>query len=182
MHRPRLSVGLLVALALPGCEQAAEPPPSPEEVSAPAVRDPAVELVDTGIPPAVAGEAGWELAQAATADLDGDGVEERAVLTARVEMYRGRPAWDDGQPWQVYVEEGDGTRTYAYARFVQLGTVEALLTRGDGGPPTLVLVERVPDALTVYEVAYRGPGRVETIRRLHRTLDPVHGFAGPPVR
>ena len=84
---------------------------------------PIVQLIDSTIPPAVAGEAGWDYHQSVGVDLNGDGRPERVVLTARVELVRGRPAWDDGQPWQVYVESQDGTRTYVYAQRLQLGAL-----------------------------------------------------------
>ena len=67
------------------------------------------------------------------ADLTGDGAPERVVMTARVEMSRGRPLWDDGQPWQVYIEYADSTRTYMYANRLQLGMLEMRLTRPASG-------------------------------------------------
>lgn len=99
---------------------------------------PSPPLIDPTIPPAIAGEGGWNYHQSASADLDGDGSPERVVLTARVEMYRGRPAWDDGQPWQVYVETAQGTRTYLYAQRLQLGTLTMRITSGSDGarPPS----------------------------------------------
>ena len=54
---------------------------------------PIVQLIDSAIPPAVAGEAGWDYHQSVEADLTDDGQPERVVLTARVELVRGRPRW-----------------------------------------------------------------------------------------
>jgi len=143
---------------------------------------PTVQLVDSAIPPAVAGEAGWNYQQSAEADLTGDGQIERVVLTARVEMYRGQPAWDDGQPWQVYIEAPDGTRTYAYAQRLQLGTLTMRVgLSGAGQPATVVLLEHLPDRLSVYEVSYSAPGRVTVAVRFQRDLDPRGEAASPQL-
>ena len=143
---------------------------------------PAPQLVDTAIAPAVAGEDGWNYAQEVEADLDSDGQAERLVLTARVELYRGRPAWDDGQPWQVYVEEGDGRRTYLYSRFVQLGTVAMRVGRAEGGlAASVILLEHLPDRLAVHEIQYDGPNDVTTSERFQRALDPTGEIAGPTL-
>lgn len=137
-------------------------------------------LVDASIPPAVAGADGWNWHQSAQADLDGDGQAERVVLTARVELHRGRPAWDDGQPWQVYVEAPGGRRTYVYARRLQLGTLALRITQAERGQPaTLLLLEHLPDRLAVYEANYAGPGRVSVATRLRKALDPHGGLASP---
>ncbi|HJR36335.1 MAG TPA: hypothetical protein VJ817_15365, partial [Gemmatimonadales bacterium] len=103
-------------LMVGACAVDSRPPQSADSVpAADADSAPAVQLVDSAIPPAVAGAEGWNYQQSARADLDGDGRAERVVMTAKVELYRGRPAWDDGQPWQVYIEAAEGGRTYVYA-------------------------------------------------------------------
>src|SRR5690606_15712646 len=79
--------------AVPGSDPASDSLPAPQ-----------VALVDTSIQPGVAGQDGWMYSRSAEADLDGDGAPERVVLMARAEVMDGRPLWDDGQPWQVYVE------------------------------------------------------------------------------
>ena len=141
-------------------------------------------LIDTAIPPAVAGEEGWNYQQSAEADLNGDGQVEWVVLTARVEVYRGRPAWDDGQPWQVYIEAPDGRRTYVYAQRLQLGTLTMRLGHGgagEGQPVTVVLLVQLPDRLGVYEVTYIEPARVSVVQRFERELDAVGDHASPPL-
>lgn len=141
---------------------------------------PPVVLVDATIPPAIGGRDGWGYVRSAAADLDGDGEEERVVLTARVEMVRDRPAWDDGQPWQVYVQEPAGARTRVYARFLQLGTLDLRLTLGTADArPTIVLIEHLPDALAVYEVEYAAPDSIAARERFRRRLDPRGDLAGP---
>jgi hypothetical protein len=141
---------------------------------------PPIQLVDSTIPPAVAGEAGWDYQLSAEADLTGDGQLERVVLTARVELVRGRPAWDDGQPWQVYIEAPDGTRTYVYAQRLQLGTLTMRVGRSDvGQPATVVLLEHLPDRLSLYEASYIGPARVSVAMRFQRDLDPRGEAASP---
>jgi hypothetical protein len=166
----------------PGANPAGREPDAPNPPAQGAVEPAAVQLVDTSLAPAVAGEDGWMYQQNADADLDDDGQLERVVLTARVEMLRGRPAWDDGQPWQVYVEEADETRTYLFARFVQLGTItmRVALPEGDTGA-TVILLEHLPDQLSLYEVEYHGPGSATAIPRFQRMLDPRGEIAGPAL-
>jgi hypothetical protein len=140
---------------------------------------PDVSLVDTSIAPAIAGRDGWNYRQEASADVTGDGVAERIVLTAHVEMLRGQPVWDDGQAWQVYVEHADTTRTYLYANRLQLGTLSMRLARpGSGQAATIVLIEHLPDRLRVAEAAFTG-GRLVTRLLLERALDPVGDIASP---
>ena len=137
-------------------------------------------LVDPSIPAGVAGEEGWNFHQSAVADLTGDGRAERIVLSARVELYRGRPAWDDGQPWQVYVEEQDGSRTRVYAQRLQLGalTMRIALDEPDR-PPAIILLEHLPDRLRIFEVSYAGPDEISVAERFRRNLDPTGETASP---
>jgi len=137
---------------------------------------PLVQLIDSTIPPAVAGEAGWDYHRSAEVDLTGDGLPERVVLTARVEMIRGQPAWDDGQPWQVYIEAPGGGRTYLYAQRLQLGTLTMDVGRSDAGQPaTVVLLEQLPERLSLYEASYLGPDRVSVAVRFQRSLEAPRG-------
>jgi hypothetical protein len=173
------------AVVLCACAKDAPPPRTGNDglrVDTSSLASPSVQLVDSTIPPAVAGEAGWGYQQSTHADLTGDAQLERVVLTARVELYRGRPAWDDGQPWQVYVEAPDGTRTYVYAQRLQLGTLAMRVSRSEAGQPaSIVLLEHLPDRLTVYEVSYLGPGRISVTVRFQRDLDPYGELAGPQL-
>ncbi|MEO5825655.1 MAG: hypothetical protein ABIR59_07195 [Gemmatimonadales bacterium] len=139
---------------------------------------PTVVLVDSGQPPAAAGADGWNYHRTASVDLDGDGTLERVVIAARVEMVRGRPTWDDGQQWQVYVEEADSFRTLVYARRLQLGTLSLRLEAGPAGAPRrMVLMEHLPDRLAVYEVSYRGPTDFSAAVGYQRALDPTGELA-----
>jgi hypothetical protein len=160
----------------PAIDDAVPAPAAPATPATPAADTSLVPLsmvVDSLIPPAVAGESGWNYRQGAESDLDGDGTIERVVLTARVELVRGRSAWDDGQPWQVYIESADGRRTYVYAQRLQLGTLSMRVSLGEAGrPATIVLVEHLPDRLSLYEVSYAGPDRASVARRFQRMLDP----------
>lgn len=134
---------------------------------------PAAELRDTTIALTEAGTNGWNYQQRADADLDGDGRSERVVMTAQVEVYRGLPAWDDGQAWQVYVEKGDSVRTQVYAKRLQLGTLAMRVTRPDSGTAaTIVLIEHLPDRLSVYEVAMDSASAPTVTLHLRRLLDP----------
>lgn len=174
-----------MALLLGACAVEAPPPDSDEGdlgADTGSQDSPAIQLVDATIPPAVAGEAGWNYQRSAIADLTADGQPERVVLTARVELYRGRPAWDDGQPWQVYVEAEDGSRTRVYARRLQLGTLTMRVSRSDAGhPATVVLLEHLPDRLSIYEVTYTRPGVASTAVRFQRDLDPRGEAASPQL-
>lgn len=176
------ALGALFVFAVCGVE-APVPQATDDESGAetPALPLPSVQLVDSTISPAVAGEEGWHYQQSADVDLTGDGNLEHVVLTARVEMYRGRPAWDDGQPWQVYVESQDGTRTYVYAQRLQLGTLTMRVSRGEVNPPTVVLLEHLPDRLRVLEAAYTGPGLVSVSVEYQRDLDPRGEIASPQL-
>jgi hypothetical protein len=182
--------GLLIlslSACIAACEAASDsasnvdaPPDSSSLATSPAAgrgaeydRATPVVLVDSTIPPAVAGADGWMYSQSSEADLDGDGQAERVVLTARAEVMRGRPLWDDGQPWQVYVEEPDGARTYLYSRFVQLGSVTIRLGLPEGGQgPSVLLLEHLPDRMALYEAEYRGAGDASVVSRFERSLDP----------
>lgn len=185
--RPVLPLAWGVGAALALCACAGDAPlPDTDKGAASAKTDsvtaPPILLVDSAIPPAVAGEAGWNYQQSAEADLDGDGQLERVVLTAQVELYRGRPAWDDGQPWQVYIETQDGRRTYVFAQRLQLGTLTMRLGSDEGGQtPTVVLLVHLPDKLSVYEVSYSGPGHASVTARFQRDLDPRGDIASPQL-
>ncbi|MEX2181613.1 MAG: hypothetical protein WD771_06185 [Gemmatimonadaceae bacterium] len=144
------------------------------------VAEPTVQLVDPAIPAAVAGADGWNYVRVAEGNLTGSGAPMRVVLTARVELIRGQPAWDDGQPWQVYVEAPDGRRTYVYAQRLQLGGLTMRVGLGDvGHPATVVLIEHLPDRLSVYEASYVGPDSVSVAVRFQRDVDPRGETAGP---
>ena len=174
-----------ITLLVGACAVDARPPQAADSVTVAGtdtVVAPAVELVDSTIPPAVAGAEGWNYQQSARADLDGDGQAERVVLTAKVELYRGRPAWDDGQPWQVYIETADGRRTYVYGQRLQLGTLTMRVAQRDSAQAaTVVLLEQLPDRMSVYEVSYSGPGRVSGAVRFQRLLDPAGETASPKL-
>lgn len=135
-------------------------------------------LIDHAIATAPAGEDGWNYYRSGTADLDGDGMAEKIVLATEVELVRGRPAWNDGHHWQVYVESPDGVRTQLYTQRLQLGTLTLRLTSGTG-EPKILLVEHLPDGIKVYEIEYKGAGQTEQRVALHRQLDPSGNLASP---
>ena len=138
--------------------------------------------VDSAVAPAVAGVDGWEYFLSRETDLDADGAPERVVVMARAALIDGRPAWDDGQSWQVYVEEADGERTYLYRRFVQLGTVTMRIgLNEEEQPANVILIEHLPDRLALYELDYRGPGEVEVIMHYERRVDPYGELASPQL-
>lgn len=147
--------------------------------SSPASAQSNANLIDPAIKQAVAGQRGWGYVKQASADLDGDGVQERVFLIANAENRRGKPVWDDAQIWQVYIEEPDGKRTYVFSRWVQLGRVEAIMTDAERNErPSVVLVERTPHTFTVYEVRYRRPSDVEVVELVKRPTNARAGFTG----
>ncbi|MQA92094.1 MAG: hypothetical protein GEU90_18025 [Gemmatimonas sp.] len=163
---------------------AEDPRPEPRVVqnSNDAVTD-VSEFIDSAIPQAVAGDGGWNFQQSAMADLTGDGTPERVVLTARVEVYRGRPAWDDGQPWQVYVEVADSSRTYLYSQRLQLGTLTMRITQPEPNRlPSILMLEHLPDRMRVIESSYpEANGRPSAVVRFERALNPQGELASPQL-
>lgn len=139
-----------------------------------------VDLVNPNFPPAVGGEPGWEYHQTLTADLDGDGQEEQVSVTTNAFWMPDRRefAWDDGHPWHVYVDEPDGSRTYLFSEWVQLGRLELILDRE--GPGLFIVYER-GGGLVVYRAAYQGPGQFRTVLAFHIPLSDYATWADPDM-
>jgi hypothetical protein len=137
-------------------------------------------MLDARVPAAKAGDPGWMYAQRVSADFDGDGKDETAVLISDVTLDAGgAPLWEDGHRWQLYVQEEGGEITRLYARFVPNGKVTADV----GVPPAgkelyIVVTERAADRMGVYEYEYRGPMKADVRKRLERDLDPARQFTG----
>lgn len=180
--RPLIAIALAALSAACGDGGASSAPAAASTAALPEV-----DLVSPRHEDAVMGQAGWAHAQAAAADLDGDGTPERVVIVANADSYRGRVLWDDGQIWQVYVEEPDGTRTYVYKQFLQLGSVLARLSRPETAapgqpaePPRILLLEQLPQRFSAYEVTYSGPGQVRAAQLVRRDYDLRSLFQGTP--
>jgi hypothetical protein len=179
---------MLLGLGVAGCERVPSEVPDTTRAQAQigglsqTSADSAIDLLEPRVPPAVAGDTPWEYAQRSRADFDGDGQKETAVLIADALVdARGRPMWDHGHRWQVYIEEADSTRTYVYARFLPNGKLEAdIAVPGKEKVPTIVLREHTPYAIGVYEVRYLGPKRARSVRHLYRELDRHAWFEGSP--
>ena len=137
-------------------------------------------MLDARVPAAKAGEPGWMYAQRVSADFDGDGEDETAVLMSDVTLDNGgAPLWEDGHRWQVYVEERTGEVTRLYAKFVPRGKVTADIGVPSAGKELyIVVVEHSPDRIGVYEFEYRGPLKADVRKRLERDLDPARQFTG----
>ncbi|MFO7172415.1 MAG: hypothetical protein DIU70_005515 [Bacillota bacterium] len=145
-----------------------------------------VNKINPHYPLGVAGQREWGYHQEVKADLDEDGVEEKLVVIARV----GRPpggqdySWDDGQPWNVYVEEPDGTRTYVFADWVQLGKLVVGVAGTTAGEPQDVAILALEGAgWTLYHVDYQGPGKFKMVEMasvpiMTTTFPPEPGGAG----
>lgn len=139
-----------------------------------------VNLINPAYPPAVGGEPGWEYHQVLTADLDNDGVEERASVTTNAFWLPDEKefAWDDGHPWHVYVEEPDGTRTYLFSNWVQMGQLDVILDR-EG--PGLFIVYRRGGGLIIYRATYQGPGQFRTTLAFEIPLSDYATWADPDM-
>ncbi len=148
-----------------------------------AVPDSLASMLDSRVPTAKAGDPGWAYAQRVSADFDGDGQDETAVLISDVTVdANGRPIWEDGHRWQLYVEEADGKTTRLYARFVPRGSVTADVGIPSAGKELyIVVVEHSPERMGVYEYEYRGPLLADVRKRLERDLDPARQFTGAPA-
>lgn len=162
-HMLGLRIGgmLVAALFLIQCS-AANLPPAPTS-SAPSARPTESSAapaspIDPSQPPAIAGQGGYNYKQVATADFDADGIAEQAFLIANAEVVDGKPLWDDGHSWQLYIEEPTGERTYLFARFVQLGRVDVKLGElVSGEKPHILVLEQWPMHFNVYDIVYREP-------------------------
>lgn len=85
-------------------------------------------------------------------------------------------AWDDGHPWHVYVEETDGSRTYLFSNWVQMGRLDVILDRES---PGLFIVASRCGSLVVYRAIYRGPGQVEAVLIFDIPLSAFATWADP---
>ncbi|QNB46690.1 hypothetical protein BR63_10465 [Thermanaerosceptrum fracticalcis] len=80
-------------------------------------KDVSIQFIDEKIPLAKAGDPGWGYVKRVQFDADKDGELEDIVVIAKIdkidtgENYLTAP----GTPWQAYIEEKDGRRTYLYS-------------------------------------------------------------------
>ena len=175
-------VAIILGLLLWGSTQKTpmEPGPKQTELRTPTEQATAVDLVDKNYPLVGEREPGWDYRQSVKADLDGDGAEETIVVMARVERSPNNPRdylWDDGQPWQVFVESPQGERTPVYSRWVQIGQLKALISEEtEDGKHDLILLELVGAGISLYRVEYDGPNQVESARL---AAIPIVNQAGP---
>jgi hypothetical protein len=166
-----MALAVVTVWAIVGCAAPASPAP---ETKGPEV----VNLINPNYPPGVAGEPGWEYHKTLSADLDGDGQTERVSVTNNAEWLPEQKefAWDDGHAWHVYVEEADGSRTYLFSNWVQLGQLDVIL---DQQGPGLFIVSSRGGGLIVYRATYKGPGQGETVLALEIPLSDFATWADP---
>ena len=178
IRAPICSVALLVACTETTPEAAREAREGMVERNA--TPDSIAPMLDARVPAAKAGDPGWTYAQRVSADFDGDGEDETAVLISDVTLDNGgAPLWEDGHRWQLYVEESDGKITRLYARFIPRGRVTADVGIPSAGKELyIVVVEHSPDRMGVYEYEYRGPLNADVRKRLERELDATKQFTG----
>jgi hypothetical protein len=129
-----------------------------------------VDLVSPNQPAAIDSPGFWEYRKMAGADLDGDGIQERIVILANIGIQNGQEGWNDGQQWEVRIEELDGTQTRVYAQYVQLGRVEGYIV-GSRKYPSLFLVELTGAGIRGFDIDYRGPGNVSARQAFSRTVE-----------
>jgi hypothetical protein len=128
-------------------------------------------LVDLSLPAAVDSTIRWQYRESTKYDLDGDGIQEKIVILANVgKSSSGELTWDDGQPWEVRIEEADGTTTRVFAQSVQLGKVQGYITHRDGHT-TLYLLEQTTSILQGFEISYFGPNKVKSRVIFTRTIE-----------
>jgi hypothetical protein len=138
-------------------------------------------LTDTSIVRAEAGAPGWMYQQKAEVDFDADGQLETAVLISDVTLdANGKPLWEDGHRWQVYVDEPTGERTYVFRQFLPNGSLTADVVRRESGTRTLMLEARTPQSIALYEVKYSGPQRIVLMNVIERPVEGAGTFVGAP--
>ena len=117
--------------------------------------------------------AAWAYHRDASADLDGDGRAERIVIAADVTVRAdGRPLWEDGHRWAVYVEAPAGERTLLYAAFVPNGFAEAaILAAGQDGRRRVLVQERTPPQVRALDLEYLRPGTARTMSAAHYQVE-----------
>lgn len=106
------------------------------------------------------GYAAWEYHRTySNSDLNGDGKTERIHLLANVELVNGKPAWDDGQLWELIVEEKNGTKTSVFLDYIQLGSVEVNLIKKVQQSQELLLIIRQGADITIITINYKNPDK-----------------------
>lgn len=137
-----------------------------------------VNMVSPHYPPAVAGTPGWEYHQTLQADLNGDGQKERvSVITNAVWVpERKEFGWDDGHPWHVYVEAADGSRTYLFSNWVQLGKLDVIF---DPESRNLFIVSLRGGGMVVYRATYHRPGEADLYQVFEIPLGEPATWADP---
>lgn len=132
-------------------------------------------LIDPAYPLVTAGEAGWGFVETANADLNADERLEKVVVMARVEQDPKRPRefmWDDGQPWQVYIEDEQGKRSHIYSRYVQLGRLEVVIgQQKEDGPRSIILLELAGAGTAAYRINYKSPGQYSVEKLFKEIVD-----------
>lgn len=123
----------------------------------------------------------WPHRRRIDADLNGDGRAEGVVVVADVALNdAGQPLWEDGHRWVVLVHDPPA-QTLVYAAFVPNGHVEAGVSGpDDDGTRRVLVAERTPRSLRVWEIAYDGPDRARAVAAGAHEVDRwVPTLAGP---
>jgi hypothetical protein len=137
-------------------------------------------LIDAADDSVLTRTADWKYRQSNRVDLNGDGTLETVVLTCDVRMdARGRPLWEDGHRWAVYLE-GTPRNIYLYSRFLPNGRLSVSVAKPIGAATTLVLLEQTPFRIALYEIAVDASSLPFIRARLERDLDPSKAIKETP--
>ena len=98
--------------------------------------------------------------EAVELDLDGDGAKDRLILASNVSLKDGRPLWEDGHRWGVYVSS-QGVETPLYEGFVANGFVRVEALDDSPGDETVLVIRVVAPQAESKALIYRGVGKVE---------------------
>lgn len=126
------------------------------QISCPEKLNPS-DLTDQHRSSSLSGNGAWKYSRSySNSDLNGDGEKEIIHLLADVEMIDGEPAWDDGQPWEIVIEEQNGEKTSVFLDYVQLGSVEIDLINRESVQELLLIVRQGAD-IKILTISYNHP-------------------------
>ena len=129
-----------------------------------------INLVSPSQPAAVESPNAWQYKRMMSYDLNGDGTKENIVILANIVVSSdGKESWDDGQAWEVRIEETDKTVTRVYAQYIQLGLLKGYITM-EQGRAGIFLLEETAGGFKGFEIQYIGHGRFNANQLFSRSI------------